>query len=159
MFPTLVFNFSVVVSKRMVQKDPRKLALVGHWDGFQVSGKKQWGCWAMEIDVLNANTSSCLSLIPILFIPLGGNPPYIIKQMKENLTAFITPFVEELEAQSKIANLKSSGKAACRRCKMHSELVDGQYVYSENERQFVHLLERQTAKELRQSGHTYKVEK
>jgi len=180
----------------MVQGDPRNLALTGHWDGFQVSGKKQRGCWAMEIDVLNAGTSSSLSLLPVLFIPLGGNDPYVVKRMKENLTAFITPFVEELEAlfvdgmhcrfnypvcrisnllpqsetpnlralfmfmtgdhpaQCKISNLKSSGRAACRRCKMHSELVDGQYVYGESERQCQHPPERRTAKELRHSVDT-----
>ena len=38
---------------------------------------------------------------------------------------------------------------------MHSELVDGQYVYSENERQFEHPPERQTAKELGQSVDTF----
>jgi hypothetical protein len=174
----------VVASKKLTQGDPRNLALAGHWDGFQVSTKKQRGCWVMEIDVLNACTSSSLSLLPVLFIPLGGNPPYIMNRMKANLSAFITPFVKELEAlyvygmqcifnyptcrisnllsqseivnlraffmfmtgdhpaQCKISNLKSLGKAACRRCKMHSELVDGQYVYGQSEVQCMHPPER-----------------
>jgi len=51
----------------------------------------------MEIDVLNASMLLSLSLLPILFIPLGGNHPYIVKRMKENIIAFITPFVQELE--------------------------------------------------------------
>ena len=117
--------------------------------------------------------------------------------MKDNLSAFITPFVKELEAlfvfgmqcrfnyptcrisnllsqsetvnlraillfmigdhstQNKISNLKSSGKAACRRCKMHSELVDGQYVYGQNEVQCVHPPERRTARELRYGVDTF----
>jgi len=37
---------------------------------------------------------------------------------------------------------------------MHSELIDDQYVYNENERQCVHPSEMQTAKELRQSVDT-----
>ena len=97
-FKCKLYKRQVVVPKKMVQGDPRNVAFASHWDGFQVSGKKQRGCWAMEIDVLNGGTSSTLSLIPVLFIPLGGNPPYIVKRMKENLTAFITPFVEQLKA-------------------------------------------------------------
>jgi len=66
--------------------------------GFKYLEKQQRGCWTMKIDVLNAGTSSNLSLLPVLFIPLGGNDPYVVKSMKKNLNAFITPFVKELEA-------------------------------------------------------------
>jgi hypothetical protein len=88
----------VVASKKLIQGGLRNLALASHRDGFQVSTKKQRGCWVMEIDKLNAGTSSSLSLLHVLFIPLGGNPSYIVKRMKDNLSAFITPFVKELEA-------------------------------------------------------------
>jgi len=68
-----------VVPKKVVMGDPRNLALAGHWDGFQISGKKQRGYWVMEIDVLNAGTSSNLSLLHVLFIPLSGNHPYVVE--------------------------------------------------------------------------------
>ena len=77
--------------------DPRNIALGAHWDGFNVSGKKRRGCWAMEISVLNAGTASSISLLPVLFIPLGGHEAYTVARMKENISAFVQPFVEELE--------------------------------------------------------------
>ena len=170
-----------------------KKVVAGHWDGFQVSGKKQRGCWVIETNVLNAGRSSSLSLLPVLFIPLSGNHPYVSERMRKNIIAFTRPFIEELEtlfvdgmecrynyptcrinnllprsetlnvravlmlltgnhpAQCKISNLKSSGKSACRRCKMHSELVDGRYVYGDNENQFIHPPMRRIAKELSHS--------
>lgn len=75
---------------------PKKV-VAGHWDGFQVSGKKQRGCWVMETNVLNAGRSSSLSLLPVLFIPLSGNHPYVSERMRKNIIAFTRPFIEELE--------------------------------------------------------------
>jgi len=114
--------------------------------------------------------------------------------MKQNIFAFIQPFVEELEslfvngiicrynypsqrisnslsnsgtptirvilmlltgdhpAQCKIANLKSSGKSGCRRCKMDSTRnADGRYVYGNNVMQVQHPPARRSASELHAS--------
>ena len=57
-------------------------------------------------------------------------------------------------AQRKISNLKSSGKFTCQKYKIHSKLVDGQYIYGKNERQFTHPLKKCTVEELSHSMDT-----
>jgi len=90
---------SIVEAPKFLENgDPCNIALGTHWDGFNVSSKKKQGCWTMEINVLNAGTSSNISLLRILFIPFGGHETYIVEQMKHNIFAFIQPFVEELES-------------------------------------------------------------
>jgi hypothetical protein len=75
---------------------------------------------------------------------------------KHHIRAMLMLVMGDHPTQCKIRKLKQSGKSACRRCKMLSQLQEGRYVYGENLLQIHRAPEKRTSKELLESLNEWK---
>ncbi len=78
------------------QGDPRNIALMAHWDGFQSTTTAHKSTWTVEVQVLNARTSVPIPPIPVLFIPPIDDDS-AEKKAFNSLDAFLEPLIRELE--------------------------------------------------------------
>ncbi len=81
--------------KKCGQGDPRNIAILLHWDGFQTSKTTQKSCGVVEISLLNVGNHSSIDVLPVLFIPQSSKK--ILKGSGDVFGTFITPLVHELE--------------------------------------------------------------
>ena len=77
--------------------DPRNIALLAHWDGFQAIRHTTRSCWVVEVQILNCGKYGALKILPVLFIPLHSVEDVILTRIKEAKTLFLQPLVYELE--------------------------------------------------------------
>ncbi|KAL3690068.1 hypothetical protein R1sor_016377 [Riccia sorocarpa] len=49
--------------------DPRNIALMGYWDGFQSASSVMRSTWIVGLKIINAGSSSNIPSMPVLFIP------------------------------------------------------------------------------------------
>lgn len=77
------------------QGDPRNIALLLHWDGFQSSRTTQKDCGVVEIKILNGGKGSIIGVLPVLFIPFSCKK--IIRKSNTVFSAFLRPLMDELE--------------------------------------------------------------
>lgn len=68
-----------------------------------------------------------------------------------NIKAMLMLVTRDHPAQCKMGMLKQSGKSACRRCKMKSELRDGRYVYGHNRKHIFYPPQKRSAAQLWQA--------
>ncbi|KAL3697763.1 hypothetical protein R1sor_011839 [Riccia sorocarpa] len=80
-------NLSIMVG------DPRNVALLAQWDGFQSASTVFRSTWTVETKILSAGASSPLPPMPVLFIPNTKGDP---SSKSDALNACLQPFVEEL---------------------------------------------------------------
>lgn len=79
-----------------MQGDPRNMALIAHWDGFQTARTTYQNTWTVEIMILNAGRNCSLTPLPVLFIPSSCKK--IVKQKRyELLNYFLEPFIRDLQ--------------------------------------------------------------
>ena len=78
------------------QGDPRNIALMAHWDGFQSTTTVLKSTWTVEVQVLNARSSVPIPPIPILFIPPIDDDSKEKKALN-SLDAFLEPLIREVE--------------------------------------------------------------
>ncbi|MCO5606008.1 hypothetical protein L7F22_060195 [Adiantum nelumboides] len=81
--------------RKMQRGDPRNVALLLHWDGFQTSRTTQKSCGVVEVLLLNAGPNSSIDVLPVLFIPQSCKNS--IKNSGDVFSTCLTPLVDELE--------------------------------------------------------------
>ncbi|KAL3694215.1 hypothetical protein R1sor_007866 [Riccia sorocarpa] len=79
--------------QRDCEGDPRNVALLAHWDGFQSASTVFRSTWTVETKILSAGASSPLPPMPVLFIPNTKGDP---SSKSDALNACLQPFIEEL---------------------------------------------------------------
>ncbi|MCO5594524.1 hypothetical protein L7F22_048556 [Adiantum nelumboides] len=76
--------------------DPRNLALLLHWDGFQAASTTQKDSAVVEINILTGGKGSIVGSIPVLFLPLSHKD--LQKKHGDVLSSFLSPLISELES-------------------------------------------------------------
>ncbi|KAL3682213.1 hypothetical protein R1sor_000235 [Riccia sorocarpa] len=74
------------------QGDPRNIAIMGYWDGFQSSTTILRSTWAVGIKLLNAGSNSKIPPMPVLFIPNSTDES---TSQLDILDAALEPFIRE----------------------------------------------------------------
>lgn len=69
---------------------------MAHWDGFQSAKTAHKSTWTVEVQVLNAGSSTHIPPIPVLFIPPCDDPDVGKKKLRW-LDAFLEPFIRETQ--------------------------------------------------------------
>ncbi|KAL3698426.1 hypothetical protein R1sor_012502 [Riccia sorocarpa] len=72
--------------------DPRTIALMGYWDGFQSASSVMRSTWIVGLKIINAGSSSNIPSMPVLFIP---NTKSESLGKVDLLGAAIDPFIQE----------------------------------------------------------------
>ncbi|MCO5569490.1 hypothetical protein L7F22_023203 [Adiantum nelumboides] len=86
----------IVSKKRLCQRDPRNIALLVHWDGFQTSRTTQKSCGVVEIMILNSGKYTSMGILPVSFIP--SKCKKIMKASGDVFGTCLEPLVNELES-------------------------------------------------------------
>ncbi|MCO5583398.1 hypothetical protein L7F22_037309 [Adiantum nelumboides] len=81
--------------KKFQRGDPRNVALLLHWDGFQTSRRTQKSCGVVEVLLLNAGPNSFVEVLPVLVITQSCKKS--IKGSGDVFALCLMPLVEELE--------------------------------------------------------------
>ncbi|MCO5561841.1 hypothetical protein L7F22_015465 [Adiantum nelumboides] len=76
--------------------DPRNIALLVHWDGFQTSRTTQKSCGVVEIMILNSGKYTSMGNLPVSFIP--SKCKKIMKASGDVCGTCLEPLVNELES-------------------------------------------------------------
>ncbi|MCO5555122.1 hypothetical protein L7F22_008663 [Adiantum nelumboides] len=79
-----------------IKGDPRNLALLLHWDGFQAASTTQKDSAVVEVVVLNGGKKSIVGSIPVLFLPFSHRD--LLKKNGDVLSSFLFPLISELES-------------------------------------------------------------
>lgn len=123
----------------MIQRDSRNLALIGPYIIKRIKDNISdfINHFTKDLEALFLYGMECKFNYPTCKI--NNFLPY---SETINFRAILMFMTGDHSVQCKLSNLKSSGKIVCRKCKMHSELVDDQHIYGQNEVQCVHPPER-----------------
>ncbi|KAL3682715.1 hypothetical protein R1sor_000737 [Riccia sorocarpa] len=92
----LISNFVItliVSSRAIIQRDPRNIPLLAHWDGFKSASIVFRSTWTVETKVLSPGSASPLPPMPVLFIPNTKGDP---SNKFEALNACLRPLMAEL---------------------------------------------------------------
>ncbi|KAL3696395.1 hypothetical protein R1sor_010471 [Riccia sorocarpa] len=86
-------GYRVKQHPKYAKGDPRNIAVMAHWDGFQSASSVIRSTWAVELKVLNTGSATTIPVMPTLFIPDAkseGSPKAVA------LNACLQPFVKEM---------------------------------------------------------------
>ncbi|KAL3699807.1 hypothetical protein R1sor_017829 [Riccia sorocarpa] len=78
--------------RKFAKGDPRNIALMGYWDGFQSASSVMRSTWIVGLKIINAGSSSNIPSMPVLFIP---NTKSESLGKVDLLGAAIDPFIQE----------------------------------------------------------------
>ncbi|KAL3696208.1 hypothetical protein R1sor_010284 [Riccia sorocarpa] len=82
----------ICADRKTTKGDPRNIAIMGYWDGFQSSTTVLRSTWVVGIKLLNADSNSKIPPMPILFIPNSTDES---TSQLDILDAALEPFIRE----------------------------------------------------------------